>query len=333
MDLLSGGPVHCRLPGVAEPRKDILSQPLRGTLWALAPILFALLLYWMGYKANTRYLGFASAQLMVAGLILWFGGFRVFRILFFAWIFLGFMWPMQPLEDVITVPLRHITAAFSAGFLNLVGLETLKEGTSLVSAPVDGLARGERFSLDVEAPCSGIRSLFALMMISAIYGYLVLPKLWQRMLLFLGAVPLAMMGNFVRILMLTFGSMLWGSEFAIGSNDSPSSYHMNSGFAVYAAGLAGMFALATLLERFGKKKKRKGKSRTQVKSITREATGKATKAAGTKPSTRWWRSSRSRRMRGSMKLRRLGGSRRTWKWTGPGPRPSSGCRRGAGLLR
>ena len=236
---------------VWQKRHQIMALPWEGSAWALVPLFFAISFYWLGYKADTRYAGFASAQLMCGALLIWFGGWPLFKLLIFPWIFLAFTWPMLPLEELLAFPLRQITTDVSSRFLNLIGVDNVKNGTAIISAanPAKGLAQGELFSQDVEAPCSGIRSLFSLIMISAFYGYMTLEGGVRRSLLFLSAIPLAMLGNFVRIIMLTFGSILVSSEWAIGTHDSPSTFHLFSGFCVFAVALAGMFAIARLLEK------------------------------------------------------------------------------------
>lgn len=40
----------------------------------------------------------------MAGLILWFSGWRMMRSLAFPWIFLAFIWPMLPLEEGLVLP-------------------------------------------------------------------------------------------------------------------------------------------------------------------------------------------------------------------------------------
>jgi hypothetical protein len=60
-------------------------------------------------------------------------------------------------------------------------------------------------------------------------------------------VPLAIFGNFVRVLMLTFGTLLFGADFAIGTEAEPSTYHMISGYFVFIVAIAGMLAIGWLL--------------------------------------------------------------------------------------
>jgi exosortase/archaeosortase family protein len=67
--------------------------------------------------------------------------------------------------------------------------------------------------------------------------------------LFLSSVPLAIIGNLLRILMLTFGIMTIGPETAIGRDSltDPSWFHMLAGYLVFAVALGGMLGIGWLL--------------------------------------------------------------------------------------
>jgi exosortase len=235
--------------------------------WGWLAFLLAAGFYWVGYKANTRFPAYLSVQFFVAGVVLWLGGWRWMRALWLPWLFLFFAWPMVRLENIISFPLRIITAKVTQIFLNLVGEGTLLEGTALVSAadPGLGIGRGEKFSLDVEKDCSGLRSLFSLVMITALYAIIALRHHWQRVVLLMASLPLAMAGNFVRMLLLVYGTIFFGEEFAIGERTGDhqkiSTYHFLTGLAVFGVALGGMFLLAGILEKRKGKKKGKGKGK------------------------------------------------------------------------
>lgn len=235
-------------------RDDLRRLPWQGTWLGVLPLAAGLFFFWLGYKADTGYPGFLAIQFVLAGLILLIAGMAWMRKLFFAWLFLLFAWPMQPLEDSVASPLRPRTAAMTASLLSLAGVPAINEGSALQSAPdeASGKAVGEAFSLDVDAKCSGINSLFALMMISALLGYLALKRPRSRLLLFACSVPLAVAGNVVRLLLLTVGTLAFGSDFAVGQrlgdHQEMSPFHTFAGFAVFGVALAGMFALCWLLE-------------------------------------------------------------------------------------
>ena len=235
-------------------RAELRSIPWRGN-WLGAPILAAgMFFYWLGYKADTAYPGFLAIQLVMAGMVLLVAGNGWMRSLFFMWLFMFFTWPMQPLEDSVASPLRPRTASMTARVLNLLGVPAQSEGSALYSLadPERGIEMGDSFSLDVDKKCSGINSIFALMMISALLGYLALKNPRMRLILFAASVPFAVLGNVARLLLLAFGSMWFGADFAVGArigdHQEMSPYHTFAGFAVFGVALVGMFALCWLLE-------------------------------------------------------------------------------------
>ena len=237
--------------------KDLKKLPLQSSRTGLAVLLASLALYWIGYKIDVRIVGFFSLQLMIGGGLLMLVGWPMFRALLFPFAFLIFAFPFGFLDNLLAFPLRNLMCQLSQGFLNLVGVDTLRVGTALVSAPdyAKGLAQGQRFALDVANPCSGIRSLFALMMVGALYAHLSLRKSWQKWTLFLLSPALAVAGNFGRMIMLTFGTMFLGSAVAIGTEEHPTTFHMAAGFVVFVVALAGMAAIGWILQRVEKAKK------------------------------------------------------------------------------
>ena len=230
--------------------KDLQKVPIRPCAWGGAAVVAALVVFWVGYKIDITIVGFMSLQLMIGGLILWLLGWEMMKALAFPYIFLLFSYPFYFLDNLIAFPLRGVMCELSQGFLNLIGVDTMRVGTALVSAPdyAAGLQQGERFALDVANPCSGIRSLFALMMVSALYAHLTLEKPWQKWTLFALSPALAVAGNFARMLMLTFGTILLGSRVAIGTEENPTTFHMAAGFFVFVVALGGMVAVGWVLQ-------------------------------------------------------------------------------------
>lgn len=226
-------------------RKRLAGIPMRGSWWGLLILSLSCLVYWLGYLVDHYYLGFASAQIFLAGVVIFFLGWRMMWALAFPWLFLCFTWPILYLDNLIAFPLRILMSSLSYQSLTLLGVPVVRSGTAILSAPdyLLGVRAGERFAVDIADPCSGIHSLFALMMVSALYGYFSMPKVWQRYAIFAASVPLAILGNLARILLLTFGTLLCGSTFAIGTPGNPSIYHMLAGYIVFVVALLGMLAL------------------------------------------------------------------------------------------
>lgn len=257
-------------------REELLKLPVVPSWWGLGLMGLGAVFYWAGVRTEVIYYGFIALQLMLAGAVVWLLGWAWMRGLMFCWLFMSFAYPAPFLDTMLAFPLRMVMTEISYHFLNLIGLDTIRRGTGLVSAAVPeyGIPAGAKFSVDIADPCSGIRSLFALMMVGALAAYVglkedrrvVLPRLeavpgvgplladglrhWKRWVLFASALPLAVAGNFARILLLTFGTIFFGAEFAIGSLEHPSAYHMAAGFFVFAVALGGMLGLWWVLDRW-----------------------------------------------------------------------------------
>lgn len=259
---------HCYLVPIAVAgviyyeRKKLLALPVRVSWAGLAMTLLGLFVYAVGYRADNVYLGYASFQILTGGMILWLLGWRWAIGLLFPWVFLVFIYPLPFLDNFIAFPLRLILSEASVQVLNTIGLSAMKSGSAIISAsdPITGIKAGTRFSVDVADACSGIRSLFALMMVSALYSYLTQPGWWRKIVLFLCSIPLAIVGNLARILILTFGTIAIGAETAIGTHDDPSSFHTGAGFAIFAVALGGLLGIGRLLNLDWKTKIAKARS-------------------------------------------------------------------------
>ena len=236
-------------------RNELASLQIRGAALGLVALCGVFFVYWIGYLADNIYVGYAALVGYLAASVLWLMGWNWLKALAFPIAFLVFMFPLPFMDNFLAFPLRILMSTVSVGFLNLVGLSCLQSGTAIVSSPnfAAGLASGQRFAVDVADPCSGIRSLFALMMVSSLYGYIAMERPWQKWLIFLSSFPLAVAGNFARIIMLTLGTVSLGAETAIGSLEKPSIFHQASGFLVFAVALGGMLVIGWFLQRFDRK--------------------------------------------------------------------------------
>lgn len=226
--------------------------PPVGTSFAgLGMVIFSAVLFWLGYRMATHYIGFFACQGLLIGSVWFLLGRRTLLAFAFPLLFLFFAWPLPFLDNYIAFPLRVLMSHGAVFVLDTLGLEVVRNGTGILSAPIPalGIPAGHKFAVDVADPCSGIRSLFALMMVSALYAQFTLKTWWQKIVLFAFSAPLAILGNLARILMLTLGTIVFGSEFAIGKNalTDPSWFHMVAGYVVFVVALGGMVGLGSLL--------------------------------------------------------------------------------------
>jgi exosortase len=239
-------------------REKIAGVPVAPSVWGLVLVIFSAFLYYVGYKGNNYYFGFASVQCMVAGVCLWLWGWARFKACFFPWLVLGFAWPLIFLEESLGFHLRLVMVKASSGLLEWLGVGVVREGTTLISAPnpEKGRALGAIFSLNVEGACSGMRSLFALLMVGAIFSYVKQPTFWRRIFLFLWSFPLAILANLTRIMILLGASAVFGQAFAVGDEQKETSnFHFLSGIVVFMVALLGLQAISSLFSRIWRRKR------------------------------------------------------------------------------
>jgi len=232
-------------------RKRILAAPRYPVWWMVFPAIGLGLIYWAGMVVDLVYLGEFAVQALLGVFLIMAYGWHFFGRVFFPWAFLAFAWPLPFLEGQLALKLRFVMSEVAYTVLSAVGIPTTMKGTAIMSAPdaMVNLPAGAKFAVDVANPCSGLNSLFALVMVSTLYGYFTMPGIWRKVAMVLLAIPLAIIGNVARIMLLTFGTILFGSEFAIGTEADPTWFHLFAGFFVFIVAIGGMILCGWLLTR------------------------------------------------------------------------------------
>jgi exosortase len=214
-------------------RRQLAGRAPPATIWGVSLVSAAMLVYYVGVKAVQPRVTVFSGILLLYGLVLSFRGWDVFRLVFFPISFLLLMIPLNFLDNAVGFPLRMFVATWSTALLNWLGIEAVQRGSGIVSRV---------FQFDVADPCSGIRSLMALMTITAAYAYVTLRVQWKRWLLFASAMPLAVLGNLARVLSIALVAQVYGQELATKV------YHDWSGFILFPVALAAMVGFGYVLD-------------------------------------------------------------------------------------
>jgi exosortase len=144
---------------------------------------------------------------------------------------------MIPLNflDPYTFGLRLFTAQVSTSLLNVLGMEVYRQGTGIYS-------KLNRFMpLEVADPCSGVRSLVALIALTALYGYVTMHATWKKWVLFVSSMPLAVIGNLARITTVALVAQGFGQDLAMKI------YHDWSGYIVFSLAILCMIGLGAAL--------------------------------------------------------------------------------------
>lgn len=214
-----------------------VGEPSWAGALATLPFLFLGFLGVRGIQVRLEIVAFIGLLITVPWAF--FGRETAKRMLFPAG-FLLFCIPLATFLDVVTVHLRLFGTAMAYAILKGVGAAVVRTGTMISAA--DG-----SFGIDVAAPCSGLRSIFALMALTAGYAYFNQPTWLRRGLLFACSVPLAILGNVMRILTICLVGTYCSSEFATGF------YHDYSGYVVFLVAIVLMVAIGETITRLARK--------------------------------------------------------------------------------
>lgn len=215
-------------------RKKISAEPLGMTWAALMGIALALLMHWVGMRGAQPRLSVLSLILLLWSLACLFIGWKKARLLIFPAAILIFMIPFNFLEQQVAFPLRLMVTDASVVIAKLLGISVRKVGSQIFDA-------GGRFQYDVAAACSGIRSLTTLLCIGAVFGYLTQEKGWKRLILFLAAIPLAVLGNIVRVSLIIIAADWFGQG-------AGKKVHDVGGYMIYVLVLLCLFGVGNLLD-------------------------------------------------------------------------------------
>lgn len=216
-------------------RTTLRHIPAQTSTGGLAIIALGMLTYVAGVRAQQPRIVAGSLIILLFGLIYYLGGRRWAKESWFPCVFLIFMIPLNFLEARVAFPLRMFVTEFSVFLLNLFGVDVYAQGTGIYS-------RTGRFPpLDVADPCSGIRSLVALMALTSVYGYLAMDKAWKKWVLFLSSLSLAVIGNLARIMTVALVAQGFGSELAMKI------FHDFSGYIVFSLAITCMLGLGTAM--------------------------------------------------------------------------------------
>ncbi|MBI5709091.1 MAG: exosortase/archaeosortase family protein [Candidatus Eisenbacteria bacterium] len=174
-----------------------------------------------------------SLVVMLCGLSLALLGSPVTRLLAFPILYLAFMLTFPPfVMNQLSYALKEVTVRLSTRAAELLGVAIQRSGMTLY------LARGV---LEIENPCSGLRSLLAMLAAGTLFAYLQ-PGGWvRRGTLVLLAVPIAMAANALRITLLILVAHYASVKRAVGT------FHDVTGYLTFALALAALLAARAAL--------------------------------------------------------------------------------------
>lgn len=235
-------PIFCAWVTWKE-RRHIQEIPANPSWFGLLIILSSLGILVLGELGAEYFLSRTSLFFVLAGIMIYFRGWRFFRAVLFPWAALFLMVPLPAIIfNQIALPLQFQASRLASGLLAIVGVPVLREG-NVIQLP--------SLTLDVVEACSGLRSLVSLLVLSVFYGYLFEPRIYRRVLLILVAIPIAVLANGVRIMGSGILGQYWDAEKAEGF------FHMFSGWLVFLLSLGLVVVFHAFLSWLDRRTKRR----------------------------------------------------------------------------
>ncbi len=216
-------------------QRDVLkSIPPKASAWGLRLFYVGIACHLLSAVFRVYFTSGFSLIIVALGLVLHFLGTAALRVLLFPVLFLVFMVPL-PLVAVVNISfqLKMFAATIASFLLNSVRIANTQEGSLIVMSNAQVV---------VDDLCSGLRSLIALMALGSLFAYWLKGRFYKKVILFLSAIPIAVITNVVRIFMLSFVTEIWGSQYAAGF------VHDASGFVVFIVAYLLLHMMVKILE-------------------------------------------------------------------------------------
>jgi len=224
---------------VWKARKKLGTLPTQNSNCGLLVLVAGLGLYVVGTAAMEYFSVRFSMVVVVIGLVLYFGGKKFLKTLWFPLVFLVFMIPIPyVIYYSVTFPMQLFSSKLACGFLQLSGLSVMRQG-NVIHLP--------NYSLEVVEACSGLRSLMTLSALGAAMAYMTQKSLVGGVIVFFSSIPIAIGANVFRLVITALGAFLISPKFAEGF------LHEASGLVVFLSGLFCLSLVAVAVRQLEKR--------------------------------------------------------------------------------
>ena len=193
-------------------RRSLLNCVVRES-WSALPVLIAgLVLFGYGiYPGQNDMVKDLGMVLTLFGLTAFLLGWDMMKIVWFPIAFLvcAIPWPGLVYSWVAS-PLQRLAADMAVIVLKVTGVAALGDGTKII---IDGEG-GEFRTLNVAEACAGLRSLMTFITIGAAIAFLSSRPLWQKIIITISAVPIAIFCNVMRVCGQGLLDHYWGKQWS-----------------------------------------------------------------------------------------------------------------------
>ncbi len=216
--------------------REAVQQSDHGTnLTGLSILLVGIFLFIFGSHYDYRFITTLSLLPVLYGMLRYLYGLNVTKILSFPLFYLILLVPIPVgIIDSITLPMRYALSIVTETILKIFHYPIAREGL-LLSIGQNELFMGQ--------PCSGFRSLVTMFSLSLVYVYLSKGSLSKKSLLLVSVVPLAVLGNLIRIIALCLITYHFGEEAGQGF------FHNFSGIVMFLFIILGLIGFEYSFEK------------------------------------------------------------------------------------
>lgn len=213
-------------------RKLLLAAPKQGSNAGLLFILIGIALFLLSVRCLECRLALLSLPFLAYGSVLFLLGGAVARVFRVPCALLLFMIPWAAAEQA-TNRLQFIITGIVGALANIAGITTHAVGTTLRAG--DG-----SFNFEVADGCSGVHSITAITLLTAVFVHLTHSGFWKKALIFASSAGFAILGNIARIFSILIVAKFMGSQAA-------TNWHEYAGYLSFPMALGAMLGFSALL--------------------------------------------------------------------------------------
>lgn len=214
-------------------RKRLSEVIIKPNAWGLMITSCGIVLHFAGMALRFNFASYIAIIVVLSGLVLYLLGLQFFRQILFEIFFLLFM---IPLPEVIIIGIAFhmkIFAAYLATLIvKLMNIPIVQHGSTIY------LNSGR---LEVGDPCSGLRSLISFLALGVLFTQFTDARIAKRLLLVVCTVPIAILSNVIRIMVLILVTHVYGEKAVAGF------VHDFTGIMVFVLGFIGFIIASRIL--------------------------------------------------------------------------------------
>jgi exosortase len=182
-------------------REQILATPVRAAWTGAIIALIGILIFGYGiWPGQNDFVKDVGMMVTLFGVVLLLVGWRMMKIVWFPVLFLwcGVPWPGL-FYSLVSSPLQHLAASVAVLTLQLTGVDAIESGNKIIMHFMDKQGRPATAMLDVAEACSGLKALMTFITVAAAVAFLSVSPLWQKLIIVLSAIPIAIFCNVMRV--------------------------------------------------------------------------------------------------------------------------------------